>query len=1018
MRHSLATLLLLGLCAYALGQADAQLNFSVRHFGVEEGLLHRRVNHVVQDRDGFLWLATPAGVQRFDGHRFINWTTAEGLSTNAVSTIWADADGLLWLVSKSFYSEGHISSIDILDPRTGKVASFAQHFGAKAPCTVEELADKALLLHDGSLLLSATGRLIRYRSAAAGSVTIPVRTDGILRPVAMVRDGTVWCVMFRPREEFLDLVKVDTTGTVTRVEEGPFSLGSVGRMEHGDLSAGAQGLHFIGGLRNGGLYEYLLSPDGALHRLPGVLDADDIFHWNGSLYLDLGEGLWLVDATVRQVPPGAAPRSAPVRSDMRKEHPEIGVGLHHAMRDRLGHIWVGSEFGLWQLSMRPDHFTRWLQRADTLTGPLRSFRGMVLLGDTLFAASENDGWYAVDIHSGAHRRLDDGSWQLRYAMEPDGQGGLWVGRSKELRHWRHGRLVRKPLELDRMPLCVLPFPDGRLLLGTRLGLAWTDTAFSGFSEFDAQPQAPMASAVVAQLFRDREGTIWVCTHRGLGELDANGELRAIWRQSDSTHHLPAEDFYNIHEDDDGIYWVSTATNGLLRWDRTTGDIRMITKADGLPSNGIYAVYPDARGMLWMPTDNGIARYDPATRQIRSYTTADGIAHNEFNRWSHTRGPDGRLYFGGLDGITVFHPDDLVDVPEPEQAPLLITGVQQFDGRLERLVDRTAAVVQERSITMRPLDRFFTLGVALLSYEKPGAVLYGWRVEGVDVDWNHQYEPTLRFASLPFGTHDLRIRAKGGRGEWTPELTLAIHVLRPWYWRWWAIALYVLAITAAVYALFRYRLSRVRAMVAMRDRIALDLHDEVGSTLSSVALFSTVMGNDTRERPAQEKAMLERIARNSAQAMEGMNDIVWSVNTRYEKLSDVEDRMLAYAGPIAEAKGWDLEIAVEEGMRDMRLSMNERKNLYLIFKEAVNNAAKYAQCDRVRVHLRRSQGRVELSVMDNGVGIGPAALGNGTLGGNGLRGMQQRATDIKGEFHIGALPEGGTVVTLRFKPHAE
>ena len=185
-------------------------------------------------------------------------------------------------------------------------------------------------------------------------------------------------------------------------------------------------------------------------------------------------------------------------------------------------------------------------------------------------------------------------------------------------------------------------------------------------------------------------------------------------------------------------------------------------------------------------------------------------------------------------------------------------------------------------------------------------------------------------------------------------------------------------------------------------------------------------------------MLDRIAENSAQAMESMNDIVWSVNTRYEKLSDVKDRMLAYAGPLAETCAWELEIHVEEGLQDLRLSMNERKNLYLVFKEAVNNAAKHARCDRVRVQVRKQGQGLELTIVDEGVqihaevrtadrtGVEMEALtavtgeaqGHNGLGGNGLRSMKERAEAIGGSLLVERAEQGGTVITLRFTPHRE
>ena len=419
----------------------------------------------------------------------------------------------------------------------------------------------------------------------------------------------------------------------------------------------------------------------------------------------------------------------------------------------------------------------------------------------------------------------------------------------------------------------------------------------------------------------------------------------------------------------------------------------------------------------MPTDYGIVRYDTLTGQVFTYTVADGITDNEFNCTSHTQGPDGRLYFGGMNGVTAFHPDDLVD--EHYGSPLVIAHAEQLDGGTGELMDRTAEITRTRTITMRPSDRFFTLRMALLSYEKPGNVLYGWRIDGVDSDWNNQRDPELRLVSLPYGSHRLHIRAKGGSGEWNEqELALTINVIRPWYLRWWAVVLFATAIIGGVYLLFRIRLARLRAVMAMRDRIALDLHDEVGSTLSSVALFSTALRNTNRTHSEKESNMLDRIAENSAQAMESMNDIVWSVNTRYEKLSDVKDRMLAYAGPLAETCAWELEIHVEEGLQDLRLSMNERKNLYLVFKEAVNNAAKHARCDMVRVQVRKQGQGLELTIVDNGAGVSGEAQGRNGLGGNGLRSMKERAEAIGGSLLVEQAEQGGTVITLRFTPHRE
>lgn len=1011
----LLTILFCGLLVQSAARPDPGSNCTVRHFGVEEGLIHRRVHQVVQDQQGFLWLATPGGVQRFDGYGFRTYTTEEGLTTNAVNMIWPDADGLLWLVSKSTYTEGQVTSIDILDPSTGQVTSYKEHFGSEIPCPLEDMVGKALVLNDGTLLLSAKGRMVHYRGRGEERIVLPIATEDLLRPIVFTGDSMIWCVRLVRNKEFLDLVKVDRMGNVHRVPIPAMRFVQTDLVEGCDLSSDEERCYYmIAEQEVGGMAELRIDGAGALRVLASRIPKDLKFQLAGVFYLDLGDGRVLVDASVREAIPEASPRGSPVLLDLQQDYPEIISGLHNALQDRNGNVWLCGDFGLWELTMRPALFQRWLQHTDTMLGTGRSIRGMILLDGVLHANTERHGWWTLDTRTGEATRMDDGQEELRYGIAPDGKGGFFANASSTILHWRHGRTIAS-LPVGQFTFCFAPLADGRLLLGTNRGLAWSDTALIHYSGYDHGGHAALAASTVTHIFMDRKGTIWVSTSQGLAEIDAEGTLLNVWSRKDSLHYLPAQDFRHVYEAPDGVFWLSTATSGLLRWDRSTGDVRSITRRNGLPSNGIYAAYPDANGNLWLTTDQGIVRYDPHAGQIKTFTTANGIAHNEFNRLAHLRGPDGRFYFGGLNGITVFHPNDEIERQPP--APLVIAYAEQLDGRSGELIDRTAEVMRGRVITIYPEDRFLTLRMALLSFEKPADIMYAWRIDGIDADWNHQRDPELRLMSLPFGTHQLHIRAKGGSGDWNEqELALTIHVVRPWYLRWWALALFALALIAGTTLLFRIRLARAREMMAMRDRIALDLHDEVGSTLSSVALFSTALRNTSTTHSRKESTMLDRIAENSAQAMESMNDIVWSVNTRYEKLADVEDRMLAYAGPLAEACGWELEIDVEEGLRDRRLGMNERKNLYLVFKEAVNNAAKHAHCDRVTIRVRRQGQDIELSITDNGAGLSSGIHGRNGLGGNGLRGMQARAEAIGGSLTIAQQQPGGTIITLRFTPH--
>jgi signal transduction histidine kinase len=205
---------------------------------------------------------------------------------------------------------------------------------------------------------------------------------------------------------------------------------------------------------------------------------------------------------------------------------------------------------------------------------------------------------------------------------------------------------------------------------------------------------------------------------------------------------------------------------------------------------------------------------------------------------------------------------------------------------------------------------------------------------------------------------------------------------------------------------------------MRDRIATDLHDEVGSNLSSIVLFSTAVGKHSEVLPEYANTMLQRMKDNSKRAMESMNDIVWSVNSGHDSMEDLLDRMHAYAEPLCEAAGIALQFDVDAGPLTRKLAMEQRRNLYLIFKEAVSNAVRHSRCERIAISLRKVNASIELVVDDDGDGLPDEEARGGTLGGNGLGNMARRAGEVGGVLQVLAGSEKGTRIVFRFTPTAE
>lgn len=1023
MRSLLFAALLLPVLVHA--QPDTSFTFTLRKFDVSDGLAHRRVNAVVQDRDGFLWIATPAGVQRFDGYTFNLLTTADGLQANDAGSIWLDGNGLIWLL----YNEPSLNfctGIDILDPRTGSIQRFEEHFSA-APVRATDLVHWMRYLPDSSMLIGARGRFVSYHPRRGFSVT-PKRGDDYFNPLRKYADGSLLGVSFLKDIAFDRLLIRNADGTDRdTIAEQPAIVPLNGRERsleeylraHPDGSV--QGDYLAWRERMPGpVGEQWLPANGPMVPLRAGGGSDEPWYMQRK---DLGKGLWLVQTTVRRMKPGDDPLSATVLFDLAERYPEITFRIHDAMQDAQGNLWLCTEFGLFRLAIRASRFQRMLWSADIPQGFGKRARGMIVQDDPsvpgrsrLLVNTEQEGFWALDAMSG-HEHGQELTPMLRYAIATAPDGTIWRSCEDTVRQFRADGLTPTGREyLVPGGVWSLLISVEAMLRGGNVDLeqidlrtgsrAWPAAACSSAA------CAALRSAKVMHLGRDRSGELWACTSNGLYRLLADGTPQERWSlEGDEAHRLPALDVRHFREYGTGIFWLATGDAGLLRWDRTKNEVRSISRKEGMPSSAMHAVYADGNGFLWMPTDNGLVRYDPGSERITVFTEADGISHHEFNRLAHAQGSDGRLYFGGLNGITAFDPKNVGERETQGAAPLHFTSIQQFSGAEDRIIDRSTDVSAGMGLTLRPGDRFLNIAFALLSYEDAQSILYAWRIDGVDKDWNYQHEPALRITSLPYGEHLLRIKAQGSNGIWGPkELTLPIRVVRPVHLRWWFITLLALGVAGILYVMFRFRLEQAKKVVTLRDRIAADLHDEVGSSLTNIAMFGELMRDQAADQSPQFKRMLDRVTTNSALALERMNDIVWNVHTRSEGTDQLVARMRGFAVQAAEAKGFTLKFVAGGEVEDLKLDMEQRKEVYLIFKEAVNNAAKYSGCTELRVELSGTGGKLRMVVTDNGRGFTKGKVDpNG--GGNGLPGMERRARLIGARLGVETGEGRGAQVSL-------
>jgi signal transduction histidine kinase/ligand-binding sensor domain-containing protein len=532
-----------------------------------------------------------------------------------------------------------------------------------------------------------------------------------------------------------------------------------------------------------------------------------------------------------------------------------------------------------------------------------------------------------------------------------------------------------------------PGPDGRVL--TRWERSSGRLLPQPLPPRDRPWSAPLAFC------EDGSGGLWISHLEG-------GLVRVRDGQAEALDLLPPRTLViAMYRDRAGRMWLAAEQSGLVRIDDPGARhplARVYTKAQGLSSDNVTSVTEDRWGRIYVGTQAGVDRLDPQNDRIKHFTTADGLAQNEVKNAYRDR--QDRLWFGTLQGLSRL-------VPEPDAEPraprVRISGVR-VAGRMRPLSalgeSQVTGVVLEPDANQLQIE-FASIGLAA------GEILrYQYRL-GDDRAWSAPTrERSVQFAGLPAGRHRFLVRAVNADGLPSQEpAAVSFRVRAPVWRRWWFLSGAAALGGLLAYAFFRYRVNALVEVERVRTAIATDLHDDIGSSLSKIAILSEVARRE--EGASTAGGRLVTIADISRELVDSMSDIVWAVNPRRDSLRDLSQRMRSFAAEMFSAMGVELSFQGPDPEGRVPLGAELRRQAFLIFKEAVSNAARHAQCRRVDVSLRIDDDELTLAVADDGQGFD-----NADGDGHGLDTMAARARALGGWLDVLSRPDQGTTVSLR------
>jgi two-component sensor histidine kinase len=321
-----------------------------------------------------------------------------------------------------------------------------------------------------------------------------------------------------------------------------------------------------------------------------------------------------------------------------------------------------------------------------------------------------------------------------------------------------------------------------------------------------------------------------------------------------------------------------------------------------------------------------------------------------------------------------------------------------------------SIFNRRQIVLPYYKNNFSIYFSLDDITKAAYGNYAYLLEGLDgeVHKANASNPVAVYNNLKPGTYKLTIYASSEWGDkFTGENSFTI-IIKPAFWQtWWFNVLMVLLGLGVVYALYRYRLYQATKLMNLRNDLAADLHDEVGSTLSSIAMITEVAILKHDKDPEQSKQLMNKLKSNATNMLEKMDDIVWSIHPQNDDLSDLLLRMSEYITPLANAKEVKLNWNIDSRQSKNKIALDKRKNVYLIFKEVVNNALKYSQCKHIVINIQAKQHDIYMHIEDDGIGFNE--IENSKR--NGLRNMRKRAVEIGAHIQIKSQVGKGTTVAL-------
>jgi len=936
-KAAITTLSILLLAAACLAQPAPRFIFS--RFTKKEGLASNTVFQTVQDKHGYLWVATQNGLQRFDGNRFITFRHTAGDTTtipdNNIGHLFIDSRERLWVMFDK--------SLGIFDT---KRFSFTQ-----LPLPQQINAIKRIVEDpQHRLVVFADNKQFTFdenKKAFINGYALPALPEGYTFNDMTVdqQSGQYWLtgkqgsLLYDPKQKTFSTKENNNAQMPVIDSLGPVTSARYPLIAQDGSWWMVNWIPFIGPAPV--LYKY--EPESnRVQKFEKIraYKAESYYEIWG-LFQQQNKQLWAYGMGLLSYYDPAGQRFIHINSN---PFEKSGIGfdmISNMYEDREKNVWVSTNNGLYRFNTEAQVFRNYNNRrpGDTVTH-LNAISSIV-------QTNNNEIWV--------------GTW-----------GAGLFSYNKQLQPITNPLDETSPANKNIHILSLSEHRNGDVWMGTHTGEIKIANPVT--KQVNAFTYAPLRGEMIQQIYEDRQGNTWIASTTGMLVKCSNSN----WRDTSRSFKLIMKDIgdiFKLYQDKNNNLWVCTATSGVYKLDVNTGktlqefkettatkegllndgatDIvqyndslmlmasdglciynvktdrfRYLTATDGLPSEHITCIVVDQKNRLWVACDGGLYRLHIDNKLFVSYDEANGITGDVFQVSAANLLHDGRIGLGTIHDFIVFDPETAIfNVPVPA---VNITGITL--GTKYLLMD---SIQQKGQLSLSYNNTFIKIDLSTLSNK--GHYYMYYMLEGLDDTWKTVSNNEIIYQYIPPGNYILKLKSGNGDGKWSNEITsFIINVHAPFWRTWWFYGLLILLTGGILFWLDHKRIRRKAAIFKMRSDIADDLYQDINQALSNISILSEMAKIKAGKEPEKSAEFIDQIHDKSQQMTLAMDDILWSIDPANDNMKNLISRLQEHINLLRHERDVQIELAAEKRSSDLPISMNIRNDVYSLFKAAVSD----------------------------------------------------------------------------------